>query len=213
MTAPPRIRVALADDHALVLEGLCALLQDEPDLEVVATATSGDALVAAIRAHAPDVAVLDLEMPPPGGLACLERVRRERLPVRVLVLSAYSDGATMRAALQAGADGYALKTEPPRQTVDAIREVFRGHLVFPAAARRWLVGHPGTSGATDELTEREAAVLALVAEGVPNAGIAARLRMSANTVKFHLRNVFRKLDVDNRTEAAAVFLGRRRAGG
>ena len=176
-------------------------------MEVVAVAATGDALVEAIRRHAPDVAVLDLEMGASGGLECLARIRRERLPVRVLVLTAYGDGATMRAALEGEADGYALKTEPPRQTVDAIRGVYRGHLVFPTAAKRWLLGGAAAAGA--ELTERERAVLALVAEGVANAQVAARLRVSENTVKFHLQNVYRKLGVANRTEAAAAFLRER----
>ena len=207
--APARIRVVLADDHALVLEGLRSLLAAESDMEVVAVVDTGDALVDAIRRHAPDVAVLDLELGPSGGggLECLARIRRERLPVRVLVLTAYGDGGTMRAALEGEADGYALKTEPPRQTVDAIRGVHRGHLVFPNAAKRWLLGRAGASGA--ELTERERAVLALVAEGAGNAQVARRLRVTENTVKFHLQNVYRKLGVANRTEAAAAFLKER----
>ncbi|MGZ8470298.1 MAG: response regulator [Gemmatirosa sp.] len=205
MSASRRIRVALADDHELVLEGLRSLLQAEPDLEVVATATTGDQLVAAIRRHVPDVAVLDLEMDATGGLACLARIRREGLPVRVLVLTAYSDGATMRAALEGEADGYALKTEPPRQTVDAIRQVHQGHLVFPLAAKRWLLGQAGPGAM---LSGRERATLALAAEGMTNGEIAARLRVSEHTVKFHLHNVYRKLGVENRTEATALFLRR-----
>jgi DNA-binding NarL/FixJ family response regulator len=126
----------------------------------------------------------------------------------VLVLTAYSDGASMRAALEAGADGYALKTEPPRQTLASIRQVFRGQLVFPLAAKRWLLG---SSAPPDpiQLTEREREVLALAAEGHTNAQIASRLHVSENTIKFHLQKLFLKMGVSNRTEAAARYLRER----
>lgn len=199
------IRVALADDHELVLEGLRALLQAEGDLTVVATATNGDDLIAEVRRHRPDVVAMDLDMGASDGMACLARIRAEGIPVRVLVLTGYSDGAMMRAALEGGADGYALKTEPPRQTIECIRQVYRGHLVFPIAARRWLLGRAPIPGGI-ALTGRERAVLDLVAEGATNGGIAARLRVSENTVKFHLQNIYVKLGVSNRTEAAAAHL-------
>ena len=204
----PRLRVVLADDHALVLEGLRSLLDAQPDMQVVGAATDGALVVDRIRAHQPDVVVLDLEMGTMSGLACAERIRAERIPVRVLVLSAYGDGTSMRAALDGGADGYALKTDPPRNTVDAIRQVSRGQLVFPIAARRWLLGKP-TSSDPRQLTEREESVLALLAEGATNAEIARRLRVSENTVKFHLQNLYTKLNVGNRTEAVAVYLRER----
>lgn len=200
-----RIRVVLADDHELVLEGLRALLSAERDLEVVATATTGEQLLDVVRRLRPDVAVLDLEMGGMSGLTCLQRIRSEKLPVRVLVLTAYNDGASIRAALEGGADGFALKTEPPQQTVASVRQVVKGQLVFPAAAKRWLLGreaHPEP----EKLTEREQAVLALLAEGVTNAEIARQLRVSENTVKFHLQNLYEKLGVANRTEATAHFL-------
>ena len=202
------IRVVLADDHELVLEGLRALLSAERDIEVVATTTSGEQLVELVRRHRPDVAVLDLEMGTMSGLACLQKIRAEKLPVRVLVLTAYNDGASIRAALEGGADGFALKTEPPQQTVSSVRQVVRGQLVFPAAAKRWLLGREATPEA-EKLTEREQAVLAHVAEGVTNAEIARQLRVSENTVKFHLQNLYLKLGVSNRTEAAAHFLRER----
>jgi DNA-binding NarL/FixJ family response regulator len=202
---PAPIRVALADDHELVLEGLRALLQSEDDITVVATATNGDELLAEIRRHKPDVVAMDLDMGGADGLACLARIRAEGIPVRVLVLTGYSDGAMMRAALEGGADGYALKTEPPRQTIECIRQVHRGQLVFPIAARRWLLGRAPTP-AGPSLTGRERAVLDLVAEGATNAVVATRLRVSENTVKFHLQNIYLKLGVSNRTEAAAAHL-------
>jgi DNA-binding NarL/FixJ family response regulator len=203
-----RIRVVLADDHELVLEGLRALLSAERDIDVVATTTSGEQLLDLVRKHRPEVAVMDLEMGPISGLTCLARIRAEKLPVRVLVLTAYNDGASIRAALEGGADGFALKTEPPQQTVSSVRQVVRGQLVFPAAAKRWLLGRQAPVE-TEKLTEREQAVLELVAEGVTNAEIARQLRVSENTVKFHLQNLYVKLKVANRTEAAAHFLRER----
>ncbi len=125
------VRIVLADDHELVLEGLRSLIDSEGDMKVAATATTGEQLMEAVRRHAPDVVVLDLEMGELGGLRCLELLRTEHPEVRVLVLTAYSDGESMRAALEGGAAGFALKTEPPQQTVASIRQVHRGHLVFP----------------------------------------------------------------------------------
>ena len=203
-----RLRIVLADDHALVLEGLRSLVDAQLDMQVVGTATDGSQVMELLRTLTPEVVVLDLEMGTMSGLACLERIRAERLPVRVLVLSAYGDGTSIRAALDGGADGYALKTDPPRHTVDAIRQVHRGQLVFPQAAKRWLLGK-STSSDPRQLTEREESVLALLAEGATNAEIARRLRVSENTVKFHLQNLYMKLGVGNRTEAVAVYLRER----
>ncbi|MBI3176880.1 MAG: response regulator transcription factor, partial [Chloroflexi bacterium] len=151
------VRLVLADDHALVLEGLSALLAAESDLNVVATATDGERLLDALRRFRPDVAVLDLQMPYMDGLTCLQHLRAEGLPVRVLVLSAFGDAHSLRAAVEGGADGFALKTDPPQLTVTAIRQVAAGQMVFPQAARRWLTPSPPSD--SDLLSEREQAVL------------------------------------------------------
>jgi DNA-binding NarL/FixJ family response regulator len=197
------IRVVLADDHALVLEGLRALLSAEPDLTVVATATDGDRLLDAVRRFTPDVVAMDLQMPFMDGLTCLKNIRAEGLPVRVLVISAFGDSQSLRSAVEGGADGFALKTDPPEMTLAAIRQVARGHMVFPEAVRRWLIQKPAQD--PNALTDREEAVLALIAEGKSNAQIGMALSLSENTVKFHLKNLFAKLGVTNRTEAAAKF--------
>jgi DNA-binding NarL/FixJ family response regulator len=206
-----RVRIVLADDHELVLEGLRSLIEAEPDMVVLAAAKDGEQCADAVRRHRPDVVVLDLEMGPMGGLQCLETLRNQHPEVRVLVLTAYSDGESMRAALEGGASGFALKTEPPQQTVTSIRQVSRGQLVFPQAARRWLLRTPMPAEPTQP-TDREHEILALVSEGLTNAQIGRRLRVSDNTVKFHLQNVYLKLGVRNRTEAAAWYLGRRQPG-
>ncbi len=205
--AARRLRVILADDHELVLEGLRGLLANEPDIEVVAAVTDGGALLAAIERHRPDVAVMDLQMPAPEGMNCLAELRRRELPVRVLVLTAFGDGESIQFALENGADGFALKTAPPRQTVDAVRQVGHGNLVFPPAARKWLWGHRPDSN--PDLSTREWEVLELAAKGLTNPQIADQLSVSENTVKFHLQNIFQKLGVNNRTEAAGFYFRRK----
>ena len=201
------LRLVLADDHALVLDGLRMVASAEPDLHVVATATDGERALEAVQRFRPDVVVLDVQMPHMGGLDCLSRVRATVPTTRVLMLSAFADAPALRAAVERGADGYALKTDPPQATLRAIRDVADGRLVFPASVRRWLAGPRGVD--PDALTEREEAVLQLLAEGRTNAQIAAAVFLSENTVKFHLRNLFTKLGVTNRTEAAAKRLQRR----
>ena len=198
------IRIVLADDHELVLEGLRGLLQGEPDMEVIGTATNGQRLMEVVHQLEPDLVVVDLQMPSMDGLEVLERIRQEKLPVRVLLLTAFGDGEAMQRALELEADGFALKTDPPRQTVAAIRNVAHGHLVFPRGALRGGVGQAPTNPLSS-LSDREREFLALVAEGQTNAQIADRLSVTDHTVKFHLQNIFQKLGAANRTEAARLY--------
>ncbi|MBI4421374.1 MAG: response regulator transcription factor [Gemmatimonadetes bacterium] len=205
-----KIRVLLADDHAIVLEGLRALVDGEPDLQVVGSTTDGAAVLDLVQTVRPDVVVLDLELAGMRGTEVLAALRERgaegtpgtagpALP-KVLVLTAYNDGESIRAALDAGADGLALKTQSPQQTVTAIRQVHAGQLVFPQAARRWLEERARDAGLG--LTQREREVWELVARGLSNREIARRLELSGNTVKFHVQHLFHKLGVKNRTEAA-----------
>jgi len=199
------IRVVLADDHELVLEGLRAVLQHEPDIEVVAAVTDGRQLMEAVRTLKPDLVVLDIRMPYGDGLTCLQKIREEGLDIRVLILTAFDDRESVRRAFELGVDGFALKTEPPQQTVAAIRQVLHGHMVFPRTAARWLGVGRQSPASEDPLSAREREVLALVAQGLTNAQIAKRLVTSEHTVKFHLQNIYQKLGVANRTEAAAYY--------
>ena len=197
------VRIVLADDHALVLEGLKALIEAEGDMEVVATTTTGKGLLDAVRSRRPDVAVVDLELGEMGGLDCLDQIVAEQLPVRVVVLTAHSDPRIMRAAWEKGAAGFAMKSEPPRQTVATIRQVARGQMVFPLATRQAPVA---ADRLRESLTERELSVLAALSEGLTNARIARRLGITENTVKFHLQNLYLKLGARTRTEAVAWYL-------
>ena len=209
MSSPARLRVLLADDHAIVLEGLKALVDGESDMVVVGATTDGSKVVELFEQVKPDVVVLDLELPGIKGIEVLTMLRSLPVSPKVLVLTAYNDGESIPSALDAGADGLALKTESPQQTITAIRQVHAGQLVFPQAARRWL--KQPRRGPVDvmELTPRELEVWALVAEGLSNPEIAERLGLSENTVKFHVQHLFEKLCVKNRTEAALKYAATR----
>lgn len=207
------IRVLLVDDHAIVLEGLRALVESQPDIVVVASTRDGTQVVRLAQEMEPDVVLLDLELGSVGGIEVLARIRQLPKPPKVLVLTAYKDGETLRSVWDAGADGLSFKTEPPERTIAAVREVHAGRLVFPQAARRWMAKPRDRTKAPGELTAREREVWELVAEGLTNRQIAARLEVGENTVKFHMQNLFLKLDVNNRTEAAMKFVEAGRSGG
>lgn len=197
-----KIRIVLADDHAIVLEGLRGLLDSEADMDVVGSTTDGRDVVALAERAKPEVVVLDYEL---GGIRATDLIDDLRaLPdaPRVLVLTAYHDGETIRSVLESGAEGLALKTASPQQTLAAIRQVVEGQLVFPQAARRWLEARGSRSGGLMDITAREREVWGLLAEGLTNVQIAQRLALSENTVKFHVQHLYQKLGVKNRTEAA-----------
>lgn len=201
------IRLVLADDHALVLEGLRSLLAHEEDILVIATATDGERLLDAVQRFNPDVVLVDVRMPYLDGVACLERIRSTHPHTRVLLITAFDDPDTLRAVIMAGPDGLLLKCDPPEQVAAAVRQVMAGQLVFPAAARHWL--RTSAKPAPDiQLSAREMDVLALVAEGRSNNEITRQLHISANTVKFHLQNIYQSLGVSNRTEASRWYLSR-----
>lgn len=203
------IRIILADDHIVVLQGLKGLLQAEGGLEVVALAQNGDELLECLEKYEADVVVMDLEMPY-HGFQALEEIRRRAMPVRVVVLTAFGDGDSIQSALELGAEGFALKTESPMQLIEAIRQVANGRLIFPRSAQRWLISRRGGTSSKggellEELSAREWEVLSHVSKGLTNTEIASQLKVSENTIRFHLKNIFNKINVNNRTEAAAWY--------
>ncbi len=196
-----KIRVILVDDHVLFLEGLRSLLEHTGDIEVVCVANDGRELLVLLEHQTADVVVLDLHMPY-DGLTTLREIRCRAWPIRVLVLTAFGEGENIRSAMKLGAEGFALKTETFSQIIEVIRQVAQGRLVFPQAAQRWLVGKHDEM---DQLSPRELEVLSHVARGLTNFEIATALNLSKNTVGFHLKNIFDKLNVSNRTEAAMWY--------
>ncbi len=205
MTEP--IHVVLADDHAVVRKGIREFLEESGDISVVAEAGDGDAALASIREWKPDVAVLDIQMPRRTGIEVTRTVRDERLPVGVLVLTAYDDDPYVQAVLEAGANGYVLKNASSEEIVQAVHTVHEGQMALdPAVARkivtRWMsAGQAPQEQAESRPTPREMQVLQLVARGFTNKAVAVQLKISERTVQGHIASLFAKLGVNSRTEA------------
>jgi DNA-binding NarL/FixJ family response regulator len=207
------IRILIADDHAFVREGTRRILEQEPDLEVVAEAGDGEEAVKLACDLKPDVALVDVAMPRIDGIEATRRIKAQCPAVAVLVLSAYDDDQFIFGLLEAGAAGYLLKSVRGQEIVDAIRAVHAGESVLhPSVARKVLNRFAGVSGkprerkSLDLLTEREMDVLKLVTKGLSNKDIAEGLCLSVRTVQGHLANIFNKLRVSSRTEAVVHAL-------
>jgi DNA-binding NarL/FixJ family response regulator len=199
------IRVLIADDHALVRDGVRALLSTADDLEVVAEAGDGQEAVDRARETSPDVVLLDINMPGLGGLEAVPLIQREAPRARILILTQYDHADYVRRFLRLGVAGYVLKKAAGAELISAIRAVHRGGLVLdPAIARDALKdGESGTQPSDDpyeSLTERERQVLKLVAEGRSNKEIASTLDISVKTAMTHREHVMQKLNLHNRTE-------------
>ncbi|HKF13791.1 MAG TPA: response regulator transcription factor [Gaiellaceae bacterium] len=192
-------RVLVADDHRLMLAAVRRALAEAEDFEIVDEVSVGSRVLPAVRETKPDVVLLDLRMPELDGLTCLQRLRKHHSAVAVVILSSYSDDAQIEAVRQAGAVGYIVKTVKPVDLPAVLRTALSGK---PFAV--WGAEEDQGAGPTEAsaLSEREEAVLTAVARGLSNREIARELWISEQTVKFHLRNVYRKLGVSNRTEAA-----------
>lgn len=203
-----RIRVVLADDHAVVRKGIRQFLEDDPDIDVLAEAGDGESVKALIRDLRPDVAILDVRMPHATGIEVTAWLRKQSLPTRVLILSAYDDDPFVIAALQAGASGYVLKTAEADDIIDTVRAIHAGRSVIPAAIAQKLARRGDHHGAdhAEHLTEREREVLEFAAAGMTNRAIGFRLSISDRTVQGHLASIYTKLNVNSRTEAVTKAL-------
>jgi len=200
------IRVVLADDHAVVRQGLRTFLDLQDDIEVVAEAGDGEAAVDAVRRTQPDVLLLDLVMPVLDGVGALKRLRESGSRARVIVLTSFGDDDKLFAALRAGAAGYLLKDVQPPELVRAIRSAHGGEApLSPAIATRVveeIAQGGGAPAEVDDLTPRERDVLVLIARGRANKVIALELGVAEKTVKTHVSHILAKLGLTDRTQAA-----------
>jgi DNA-binding NarL/FixJ family response regulator len=206
---PQPITVVLADDHAVVRSGIREFLEQDPQLRIIAEARDGNQALALAAERRPDVLVLDIQMPGKNGIEVTRAVRAAGWPVGVLILTAYDDPPYILGALQAGANGYVLKTADPDELVRAVHAVHEGKSVLDAQLmqRLWQqAAVPQNPLPAEALTARELEVLRLVARGHTNKAIAAQLQISDRTVQGHLANVFAKLHAQSRTDAVMIGL-------
>lgn len=208
-----KIRILIADDHAVVREGTRQFLEREDDLEVVGEAADGEEAIRLVGSLNPDVAIMDISMPNIDGIEATRQIKAKYPKVAVLILSAYDDDQFVFSLLEAGAAGYLLKSVRGNELVSAIREVSAGESVLhPTIARKVLNRFTSITSETqkrktqDVLTEREIEVLQLATQGSSNQEIADSLFLSLRTVQSHLNHIFNKLDVSSRTEAVVRAL-------
>ena len=198
------IRLLTVDDHALLREGIAAVLEGQPDMKLVGQASNGREAIESFRSLRPDVTLMDLRMPDMSGMDAILAIRAECPQARIVVLTTYAGDAQAAAALKAGAVGYLLKNLVRRELIDTIRAVHAGKRRVPPEIATEIAEHV----ADDALTERELEVLRRVAAGKSNKAIAAELDISEGTVKTHMKSVLPKLDASDRTHAVMIALKR-----
>ncbi|MGH7274994.1 MAG: response regulator [Nitrospiria bacterium] len=214
---PKKIRVLIADDHQVVREGLSAILNAKEDIEVIAEAQDGVEAVEKAKEFKPDVILMDISMPRMNGVEATRRIKLEQPQIGIVVLTMYEEEEYIFELVKAGATGYMLKNSDSSQIIKAIRSTYQGEsMLQPSVATKILseFSHlsqrpaPKPTRTDQELTDREVQVIKLIADGKTNKEIANTLTISEKTVKNHVRNIFQKLEVDDRTQAAIFAIQR-----
>jgi DNA-binding NarL/FixJ family response regulator len=198
------IKVLSVDDHALLREGIAAMVNAESDMKLVAEASNGRDAIEKFRLHRPDVTLMDLQMPALSGIEAIIGIRSEFPNARIIVLTTYAGDVQVLRALKAGARGYLLKGHVRRELLDTIRAVHAGQKRIPPEVAADLAEH----ATEDQLTSRELAVLRLIATGNANKAIAGQLSIAEDTVKSHVTNILAKLGANDRTHAVTIGLKR-----
>ncbi|MET3930172.1 DNA-binding NarL/FixJ family response regulator [Lysobacter sp. OAE881] len=199
-----RIRVLAVDDHPMLREGIAAILKPQPDMALIAEAEDGLQAIDAYRRLRPDITLMDLQMPRLGGLEAINRIRSEFPSARIIVLTTYAGDALALRALRAGAMGYVLKAALGTELLETIRTVHEGRRHIPPEIAQEIALRSGE----ESLSEREIGVLTLLSKGYSNKQVASALSISQDTVKGHLKSIFAKLEVRDRTEAARLAVRR-----
>ena len=199
-----QIRIMTVDDHPVLRQGIAALISDQPDMTLVAEATNGREAIQQFRVHRPDVTLMDLQMPEMNGLDAMIAIRGEFPDARIIILTTYAGDVQARRALQAGARAYLLKNSLHKELLDTIRAVNAGRKNLSPEVSFELAEHV----AEDSLSPLEVRVLRFIADGNSNKEIAARLSVSEDSVKGHVRNILSKLGANDRTHAAMIGVKR-----
>jgi DNA-binding NarL/FixJ family response regulator len=204
MNAATRIRILSVDDHPLLREGLAAIINNQQDMLLVAEASNAEEAIQQYRKHQPDITLMDLRLPDKSGIDALIAVRAEFPAAHVIMLTTFEGDVEIQRALEAGARGYMLKSMPPKELVEVIRQVHAGKKRIPAQLAAQLAEHMSD----DNLTAREIEVLSQIAGGNRNRDIAEKLFITEETVKVHIKHIMEKLGANDRTQAVAIGVRR-----
>ena len=204
MSTPTQIRILTVDDHPLLHEGVATVIRNQPDMLLVAEATNGQQSIQRFRQHTPDVTLMDLRLPDMSGIDAMIAIREEFPEARVIILTTFSGDVEIQRALAAGARAYVLKSMPPKELVEVIRQVHAGKKRIPAEIAAHLAEHYSD----ESLTAREVEVLQQIAAGSRNRDIAEKLFIAEETVKVHIKHIMEKLGASDRTQAMAIAVRR-----